>query len=289
MKQLSDNNEEHKVFCFKLVRNLGCYAPNTEFFDPTFERCNILYNWLYHSSQKEKITDDIIKKCFDDYIDQINKMTGAFKCSYDYYKNMYLEPIKINILNLFDNNIQTIRQILIDRDDSKKIQCRKFVCECVKIYKHMNDTYCHNGRGKQENSSNTCSKLNDFKRSYTLLHSNGGLSNLNIPSLDYIDRDFIAKCPSDEGKITLSLHEAKTLQPLFGNGLNTVAQGPSNSLTEVTPLGNEDNSMKKNITTTIGTVAGASSVLAFLYKVNIIFYINIYRILLYNDYGIFSY
>ncbi|KMZ88542.1 hypothetical protein PVBG_04751 [Plasmodium vivax Brazil I] len=285
---LQGNKQKYKPYCMKLLRNLGHYSYGTNYFDPTFERCNILYNWLYHSSEKERIPDNIIIKCFDDYINQIKKMKGAFKCSYDYYKNMYLEPIKINILNLFDNNIQTLKQILIGRDDSKKTLCRKFVCECIKIYKHMNDIYCPNGRERQENYSNTCLKLKDFKRSYILLFSNNRFSNLNIPSLDDIDRNFLDKCPADEGKIALSL-QANTFQPSLRNGLNTDYEGSTNPLEGVTTPVTEDNSMKKNITTTIGTVAGASSVLAFLYKVNTIFYINIYRILHYDDYGMFSY
>ncbi|KMZ88559.1 hypothetical protein PVMG_04528 [Plasmodium vivax Mauritania I] len=263
--------QKNITYCMKLIRNLGHYSYNTDYFDPTFERCNILYNWLYHSSKSEKIPDTIIEKCFDDYNFQIRGITSNYKCSYDLYKNMYLEPIKINILNLFDNNIQIIRQILIGRDDSKKTLCRKFVCECVNIYKHMSNTYCPNGKAKQKDYSNTCSKLYDFKQSYTLLHSNGGLSNLNIPSLDYIDRDFITKCPADEQKKVLRLHEVSTLQPAIGNRLKADAGDPTNSLEGVTTSATEDNSMKKHITTTIGTVAGASSLLAFLYKVRTYF------------------
>ncbi|SCO73013.1 Plasmodium vivax Vir protein, putative [Plasmodium vivax] len=66
--------------------------------------------------------------------------------------------------------------------------------------------------------------------------------------------------------MVLNLHDASNLQPSLGKGLNTDAEGPSSSLIEFTTPETVDNSMKNNITTTIGTVAGASSVLAFMYK-----------------------
>ncbi|KMZ83425.1 hypothetical protein PVBG_05938 [Plasmodium vivax Brazil I] len=268
MEKLGYDNEEYKSFCLKLIRNLGHYSIGTNYFNPTFERCDILYIWLYHSLKSEDIPDNIIEKCFDDYKDQIKGMTSKYKCTYDSYKSMYLYPMKINILKLFDNNIEILRKILIGTHQSNKTLCRKFVCECVRLYKLMKDTYCHNGRERQENYTNTCTKLKEFEQSYSLLHFNKGLLNLNIPSLNNIDRDLIDKCPSDEGKIVLPLHEDRTLQPALGNRLNVDSGDPNNYLSDVATPVTVDNSMKKHITTSIGTVAGASSLLAFLYKVH---------------------
>ncbi|KMZ88602.1 hypothetical protein PVBG_04811 [Plasmodium vivax Brazil I] len=274
----------------RLIRNLGHYSIGTSYFDPTFERCNILYNWLYRSSKSDQITDIIIEKCFKDYNDQMEKMTRNYKCSYYLYKNMYLDPIKINILNLFENNMQIIKSILNGHDEESKIHCQKFVCDCLKIYKYMKMSYCHNTSYKKK-ITDTCLKLRQFEGSYNFLRNSIDSINPKTPSLDNIDSECLNKSPSLEQKVVLSVRDQGDGSHRYGNVLGESAgdQDRESSETYSGPIVNEDSSMKKTITTTIGTVAGASSLLAFLYKFNTKFYLNICKIFHNYNYAMLSY
>ncbi|CAI7724171.1 Plasmodium vivax Vir protein, putative [Plasmodium vivax] len=257
---------KHKSYCMKLIRNLGHYSYNTDYFNPTFERCDILYNWLYHSSEREEIPYNIIEKCFEDYNGQITGMTKNYKCSYDSYKNMYLDWMKINILNIFYNNIQTLRQMLISTDNSNKTPCQNFVCECVKIYKEMYKNYCHNKVDTDPKRILTCSTLGSFKYSYKFYLSSAPRKNYKIQSLDKVEEDYLTMCQSIGPRLTLTAKVGETRSVLQSTtqerdrNLGDVPHPPT--VIEEKPR----NSISSTVPTALGTVAGASSILALLYK-----------------------
>ncbi|KMZ99292.1 hypothetical protein PVNG_02175 [Plasmodium vivax North Korean] len=268
LKENSMELRKYKGFCMKLMRNLGRYSLDPKFYEPTRERCNILYNWIYNSIGK-KTTDDVVNKCFKEYTDNMEYVTNEKKCSKHSYDEKFEEPIKITLLDIFNNNTPDIINTLINEDDSISTPGQKFVCECVRIYKYMDESYCLKNRQKSEKNKTTCLKLDQFKDSYGYFLINLQDSKHKIPLLNDIDNELRVKCPQDRSNLQLTHvegqdavpHLAKRRLPIAGHTGSTLEDGLS------TPLESTDNSMNKNITTTIGTVAGASSLLAFLYRV----------------------
>ncbi|SCO73007.1 VIR protein [Plasmodium vivax] len=257
---------KHKDICMKLMRNLKYFSSNSKDYELSSDHCNILFHWLYGFLKDDKITYDLIDKCFENY-DHISSVKKNFKKKCLYFKDdKFIEPTKITLLDIFNDNIPIIKTTLTNPNFSSIDRGRKYVCECVKIYKNMNESYCHNGVGKENGYNSTCLKLKNFKESYEFFYNFQGGSNFNIPSLD--DKEFSEKCPTDEQDISLRSDQVVNQDPLLGNRLDSHAGDRDRALTDGLPgtHGNEDNPMRKTITTTIGTFAGASSLLAFLYK-----------------------
>ncbi|CAI7724142.1 PIR protein [Plasmodium vivax] len=267
IKQSEGGLSNHADICMKLMKNLGYFSVDQKFYRITRERCNILFNWIYKLINEKKITDNVINKCFEMYDSQMSGMGNKIKCYF--YSNIKIhEPINITLLDIFNDKISTIESTLMDRDILISARGRKYVCECIKIYKHMNDLYCINGRGIDDDYSKTCLKLKQFKESYNrYLYNNRKLSNI-IPSLDNIDNDLSDKCREQEKRLQLGSDVGETKESYSGysSSADTEEQRIFSGDDRTITLGNVDSPMKKTITTTIGTVAGASSLLAFLYK-----------------------
>ncbi|KMZ89727.1 hypothetical protein PVMG_04557 [Plasmodium vivax Mauritania I] len=296
LNNLGESPDRYKSGCMKLMRNLKYYAPFTDHFRPTKERCDILYNWINNSIQDDTLKENIINKCFDEYDTAKKSMNDNIKCSYKSNNEDFENPMNIILLNIFNNNTQVITDTLTGKNVSDKLSCQKFVCEAVKIYKDMYETYCHNKKQETEKLQKTCLKLSQFKDSYDFFHK--GLRSLNyiLPSLDDIDNEISAKCSSDQKRTLLALGGGKIPGYNLESEMTTSVEGADISLRGdlsasadvgaypsdedvLAPFGNGDNPMKKTITTTVGTVAGASSLLALLYRVNAKFHKNIHKIL----------
>ncbi|KMZ99319.1 hypothetical protein PVNG_02202 [Plasmodium vivax North Korean] len=269
IKNANENVEKYKDNCMKLMRNLEYFSTVQKFYQLTPERCNMLYNWIYNLIDENKITEYIVNKCFKEYTDYMDTIGHVPNCSKLSYENDFEEPKKMTLLHIFEYNMKVMIDFLKDQSDTDKIPLRKFICECVNIYKHMNDTYCP----KQESNKKyktTCLKLNLFKDSYKIFRNNISALNYYIPSLDNIDNEFSVKCPPEGPNQVINSERATFPDDTSRMGISRDAGDYNAALAEDfrTPHETDDSSMKKNITTTVGTVAGASSVLALLYKVN---------------------
>ncbi|SCA83604.1 VIR protein [Plasmodium vivax] len=268
LKGASVELSNYKIFCMKLMRNLGRYSLDPNIYEPTRERCNMLYNWIYNSIEKNKTTNDVVNKCFQEYTDNMKYVKKEKKCSKLVHEGNFVEPIKITLLDIFDNNTPAIINTLNDANPSIRGPGKKFVCECVKIYKNMYKTYCLKNRQESEKNETTCLRLDNFNKTYWHFISSLKGSNHNIPLLSDGDNVLLAKCSPDKLKLPLiPVEDQNTDLPseseIYANPKHTgsiLEDGLS------TPLESTNNSMKKNITTTIGTVAGASSLLALLYR-----------------------
>ncbi|CAI7720802.1 PIR protein [Plasmodium vivax] len=267
IKFANDNVEEYKDICMKLMRNLEYFSSVSKFYQRTSERCNMLYNWVYNIKDENKITENIANKCFDEYTDHIKAIGHEPNCSKLSYEDVFEEPKKMTLLHIFEFNMKIIKDILNDKSYPDEIPLRKFICECVKIYKYMNDTYCPKRESNKKHES-TCLKLNQFKESYKLFRSNNGLIIPNIPSLDNIDNECFEKNSPGDPNTLLSLNRHGTRGHVVGEGLAEFSAGLDNSLgvNYPTRIEGTDSPMKKTISTTVGTVAGATSLLALLYK-----------------------
>ncbi|KMZ88569.1 hypothetical protein PVBG_04778 [Plasmodium vivax Brazil I] len=289
MTKLRDNNEQHKNFCLKLIRNLGHYSENLKFLKFKHEDCTNLNNWVYNSKKKYDIPDNIITECFDDYKTFMDKTYNISRCSYYSYDDIYEEPINIIILNIFVNNIDIIQDTLNGEYISTNFPLRKYICECIKIYKAMNPIYCPKSDAKSEKSNKTCEMLNTFKNTYESYLSATSNKNYKIKSLDNDEVEYLAMCTQDKPRSELTPEGHRTLSELASlnrvraadtEEISSYEGAKTNAADRLTPsteanVQNQGNSMSRTVSTAVGTVAGASSILALLYKVNKNFYLNI--------------
>ncbi|KMZ76741.1 hypothetical protein PVIIG_05599 [Plasmodium vivax India VII] len=235
IKESNGDLSVHTDICMKLMRNLGYFSLVPKVYQLKRERCNILFNWIYKLINEEKITRNVINKCFEVYDDEMKGKNNNIKCHYN--RDIKInELINITLLHIFDNNTPKIIDALMNKDESINTTGRKYVCECVKIYKDMNDLYCINGRAKNNDNSITCLELENFKRSYTwYLYNKNNLSDI-IPSLDNIDKDLLAKCPENERILQLVSDARETRVRHSGNSLSTTSDGQSNLLADGTTI-----------------------------------------------------
>ncbi|SCA81823.1 hypothetical protein PVC01_000042400, partial [Plasmodium vivax] len=260
LKDLNEDKNKYRQFCKKLMRNLGYSSRDSKIYEFTSARCNILYYWIYNSINEEDNTYNILNQSFDVYNTYMDGIQNKKKC-YNFLKYDVYEPIKVTLLDIFYDNMHIIERILKTEKEEIKTPCRKFVCECLKIYKQMDGTYCHKRCEQGQKQNYTCLKLDIFSKAYKFFHDKLLGIDPKIPSLDNIDKE----CP--ENKPTDKLSRLSTLNQ-HGGPEHAVREDSDVSLRVnlATPLESTDSSMKKDITTTIGTVAGASSLLALLYR-----------------------
>ncbi|KMZ98971.1 hypothetical protein PVNG_03810 [Plasmodium vivax North Korean] len=271
MAQLGHSEEKHKNFCLKLVRNLGCYPGDNKFFKPSSSRCQILYYWIYNSIKQHYIPDDIIKECFKDYIRFMGNIRQNANCNYHSYDELYKVPKSLILLDIFESSINTIRSVLINSNESTKIPYQKYVCECVKTYKDVHKNVCLHSDPADIKGNETCSRLSTIKKIYDEYLFNWEGLKAKVPSLDGTTDEYFAKCLSEEKlfpRTVVAHHRPSELSPSRRydgeTSPNTLPSGDVN-------VENQGSPTTSTVSTAVGTVAGASSILALLYKVNMNF------------------
>ncbi|KMZ83242.1 hypothetical protein PVBG_05212 [Plasmodium vivax Brazil I] len=268
------DKEKYKNFCMQLVRNLGCYPGDNKYLKPSSSRCQILYYWIYNSMKKHNIPDDVIKECFKDYIRIMGIIKEKANCNYHSYDELYKEPMSLILLDIFESSIVTIRNVLMSSDESPKIPYQNYVCEFVKTHKDVYKKYCPNSDPNDIKGQTTCSRLSTLKQIYEYYFFNLEGLNTKVPPLDDTDEDYFSKCTSEEKLSAISEvadHKLSELSPSRGyNGEISLNPLPSVDINGE----NRGNRVSSTVSTTLGTVAGASSILALLYKVNTKFHLN---------------
>ncbi|GAB69553.1 hypothetical protein PCYB_003020, partial [Plasmodium cynomolgi strain B] len=225
INKLGRDVNKHKSYCMKLIRNLGHHSYGTPYFSPKFEHCHILYNWIYNTIENSGTTNDLIRKYFNDYINQTYRRIGSYKCSYDSFDSTYLEPKKITILKIFDDNIRDITHELNEKGRTIDSPSRNFVCECVNIYKNIYQEYCNGEYASNTKSEKTCDMLEKFRRSYMEFFYNNIVKKYEIPSLYNVDHEYSSKCTS----------KAKTLKRVtVSEGSKDIFSEPTKVLSEFT-------------------------------------------------------
>ncbi|KMZ89759.1 hypothetical protein PVMG_04589 [Plasmodium vivax Mauritania I] len=267
LKDLNEYNNNYRDFCMKLIRNLGHYDVNTSFFNPSFYRCNILYNWIYNTIENSETTNKLIIKCFDDYIGTMRSTVQYYNCTYDLFNSTYIEPRKITILNIFDANMNIIKDALSLEYNSNDSPSKNFVCECIKIYKELKEEHCSNVNEMDNKPYQNCQRLKSFKTSYMEYFYKNLVKKDNIPSLEVVEVEYIRKCQKNQRIPPLISSEGdsapesvRSIMTVHGNQDASRTTGGIND-------GDQANSLSPTVSTDLGTVAGASSLLALLYKV----------------------
>ncbi|KMZ83226.1 hypothetical protein PVBG_05196 [Plasmodium vivax Brazil I] len=270
MRKLGNYTNEQNNFCMKLVRNFGHHSNNHKFLHYNREWCYDLNNWIYNSMIKHKIPKNIITECFGEYNFHMKGIGKDPRCIDYSYDKIYDDTINIIILKIFETNMGIVKNI-ISGNVSFNIPLQKYVCECVKIYKEMRSRYCPNSDIHYENGEGTCNLLNTLKQTYMSFIYNQPHKNYKIPSLDNIEADYFAKCVPQELKQLVSATSSGTEtldSSLVSDDYGNPRKYPSQ---EALNKENQKNTLSSTVSTAFGTVAGASSVLALLYKVNMKF------------------
>ncbi|SCO65470.1 VIR protein [Plasmodium vivax] len=235
--KLGEDKERYDRLCLKLMRNLDPYVEVGGRSIIYSDRCSNVNNWFYYTIDKKKnYNKDIIYRIFDlsRYIRSGNNNYG---CTYYSYDTEYKDPINTIHLKIFNDNIDVIKNTLMGRGQENNKHCQKYVCECVNIYHKMNKSYCSGPSAQPHKHQKTCDMLKTLKQSYNMFLFDNSEIRSKIPSLEAIDDDLLAKCPSIQSQ----------------HSLQAVADDHSGSSTSKIPA-------------TIGTMAGVSSVFALLYK-----------------------
>ncbi|CAI7720791.1 Plasmodium vivax Vir protein, putative [Plasmodium vivax] len=261
LNPLTNDNKEHYNFCLKLVRNLGVFSENNYSLHFNPDRCNNLNYWIYNSIKKYNIQDDLIIKCFGDYNDVMQRAPGMIKCDYHSYDKIYEDPMIAIMLNIFNTYINDVRDALMDKAFSTSIHGHKFVCDCVKIYKNMKNKYCSNNNPKDHKHQKTCDEFNAFNIAYSsYLFNQSGLLK-DIPSLDNIEKEYSNMCGQFEET------KANAIVPVLSpSGRDNEDTGDETSSPMPVDIETRNNPLSSTVSTSLGAVAGASSVLALLYK-----------------------
>ncbi|KMZ83222.1 hypothetical protein PVBG_05192 [Plasmodium vivax Brazil I] len=269
MKKYTENIQEQSTFCLKLIRNLGCYPlVNNQYFDPKNDRCKILHYWIYNSVKNKQISNNLISDCFGDYKDHMNSISMTPNCPYHPYDDMYEEPMNMIILDIFQSNIHIIIDIVTRENYPTYLSVQQYICECVKIYKEMYNRYCPKVDAHNKKRNVTCDMLNTFKDTYKSFLSATQHKKYKIPSLDKVEADYLNMCEQEAPKLALTSQMAK-----ISSVLQDATQEADRYSGAIPPLlsltdENQGSPMSSTVSTAVGTVAGASSILALLYKVN---------------------
>ncbi|CAI7724148.1 PIR protein [Plasmodium vivax] len=265
--ELSDGDiKKHKNICMKLIRNFGHYSENFKFLNSKPEDCTNLNNWVYNSMRKYNILDNIIVKCFQDYINFMKGIHTESRCSYYSYDDKYEEPINIIILNIFESNMNIILHTLNGAYDYINLPLLKYICECIKIYKEMYKKHCHNKYDNNPKRIQTCNNLNAVKRTYDIYLSGKSYRDYKIPSLDNDTEEYMTMCQPVQQKLTLTGQADRTVPVLPSLTVHRDEKKDENSPPTFIIGEKHGGSISSTVSTAFGTVAGASSILALLYK-----------------------
>ncbi|KMZ83432.1 hypothetical protein PVBG_05944 [Plasmodium vivax Brazil I] len=260
--QNSDEDiRKYSQFCKKLMKNLGYHSIYSSDYELSSYRCNILFHWIYNFLDKGKITYNIIDKCFDLYDFEMKGKENLKRCYY-YPEIKFYKPMNITLLQIFESKMNIIKDILNGQDKESKIPSQKFVCECLKIYKHMNKTYCLERREQSKMHKDTCYKLDVFSNAYKIFYDMLLGTNHKIPSLDDINSKDFPKCLSDEEKTEegSEVRQAEVPQQVAGIGQERQSEGTSRVAEQ------SDTGTSLNTFTVLSSMVGIPPFLALIYK-----------------------
>ncbi|SCO65505.1 VIR protein [Plasmodium vivax] len=193
-----DNIVNNKKVCKKLLRNLKLLHSGNHSPDDFVKYCHNIYNWLYYEIKEHKITDDIINSIFHVSKEIIVKKEGYTDCSYFTFKKDLIEPEKLIMLRIFNDNIENIREILINEFHSKICSCQKFIKQCVDLYKDMHEDHCSKDDITKPPEKDTCQIVNMFRTLYEGYLTKDKIK-YKIPELSSnTPTDIIDGCSSEE-------------------------------------------------------------------------------------------
>ncbi|CAG9474537.1 unnamed protein product [Plasmodium vivax] len=192
----NSGKDTYNKLCMKLLKNLLLLTKYSENIGIYSKRCNDLYNWLYYEMKPYKLPDNIVPSIFDRSDTLISETNKKNLCPYDLYNKDHYKDEKIIELNIFRDNIVTLREILKNKNSDHYCPCIKYVKNCVKTYKNLDNTYCSRENIQKLDNKEFCKELNKFTTYYGYLTDVPSIIN-EIPSLSLDIDTYKNKCLSD--------------------------------------------------------------------------------------------
>ncbi|GAB69767.1 hypothetical protein PCYB_005160 [Plasmodium cynomolgi strain B] len=245
--------------CMQFLRNLK-ELYNSNITSGFLKHCDNINYWLYYAIKDYNIPYKDIESFFDVSNKIIKKTNEKPDCTnLDLYNNLN-ETENYVMLQMFNNNIDYIHDILTKKNYSEICFCKKFINACVSLYKSIHGAYSSGCSGMKTNKLLTCLAVNSFKDIYEKKRSNEW-KEYNLPKL------------SSTTAIDINIEECALQTKAEELRLDKGDQSDSSILFPVSTTQSDPG--EKALSTTLGTIAGVSSVLALLYKVITNFYLNI--------------
>ncbi|KMZ77001.1 hypothetical protein PVIIG_06312 [Plasmodium vivax India VII] len=241
----TEPTEKYKTICKYLLKNLKILSSNNYSNAVTFyTACKNLNNWLYFKEKELDISSDIINRVFQAYKEIKNGNHNIYDCSYSTFDKGFNETEKLINLRIFNDNVVTIQGLLKDSIKSKDCNLKKYVYECVDIYKKMNTAYSFPQNCSRSQQKNACDVINEFNKLYSFyIYNKDGILH-NFPDLS-------------------SNTTTKDIE-----GCQAQAHTGDSALDETPQTGT---SMKGVVSPVLSAMIGIPPFLALIYKVNIIF------------------
>ncbi|GAB69652.1 hypothetical protein PCYB_004010 [Plasmodium cynomolgi strain B] len=205
-----------KQFCMKLVRNLACYNYEDGYYNLNNEECMILYYWIYSSVKQHNINNNLITPIFYDNYSRFCTYERKANCFYNLYYDYFEDPVGMIFLDIFQQNINTVINMLGNTDVRINANLQKYICECINIYNEMNKTYCLSDVYNDEKRTWTCSRLAAVKLTYDAYLAGKLYKNYVIPVLGRNEGEYLEMCPQDSpgSKLTTEKHRTVSLPSL---------------------------------------------------------------------------
>ncbi|KMZ99278.1 hypothetical protein PVNG_02161 [Plasmodium vivax North Korean] len=244
IKDDQEKKQKYKDIFLKLLRNLEIFVNNGYKGPQLQEYCTYFYHWLYLRT-KGYNADLLISIIFDEF-EKKKLPRNKYICPYDSYnkqKDIFKSKDLVK-LSYFKLNHESIKDILNKQEKPNYCLCQKYLEECVNTYRTVNASHCSNTQ--KEKNKELCSELTQFNSYYSYLTSDSTIRE-KIPNIYTGERELELLNCSPKGE---------------RSGL--ISDAASQAVSDV-----------KTLPTALGTIAGATSVLALLYKVNAKIILNV--------------
>ncbi|KMZ77336.1 hypothetical protein PVIIG_06028 [Plasmodium vivax India VII] len=231
---------EQKNICEKLLRNFFlCHSQDRNKY---MNCCSNLYVWLYFKIMKYGISNDIIQKIFKLPMSNENEGTRYNSCQYVTFNDGTDNPDNLMKLSIFNDNASTFYSMLKDSKDPNYCYLKKYVYECIGIYKEMIRKYPFSGLCDSNQHKYACEITNAFQIFYAQHILNKPGIDHDFPELSSdIPLKYMDECPVEDTESHTVSAETKQAPP--------TTRGASTALT---------------------AMVGIPPFLALIYKVNII-------------------
>ncbi|KMZ83223.1 hypothetical protein PVBG_05193 [Plasmodium vivax Brazil I] len=246
--------EYQKKACKKLLKNWHLLRSTIRNPSNQNEWCNNINNWIYYEINPYSLNDDNIKIILQEAQPTFIHMPNKEYCPFTDL-NVNHEPKELNKLRIFNEHTSTFKDILTKKSSDYYCSCRNFIKDCINIYRTLQNKHCNTTINNDNRV--TCNILKNFNIFYGGFLYNAIGTQENLPDLSATTDINInnEECRSQAN--------AKALGSVHGDQMDS-------STVSTTPT----KTAGKTMPTAIGTIAGVSSVLALLYKVITIFYLN---------------
>ncbi|CAI7718602.1 PIR protein [Plasmodium vivax] len=190
---LDNSNMIPSVLCAKILRNLYNVLNKD---DNDVNNCRNFNTWLASIKKKYIYTSDEIQSHFNLMELNREKLYKSHNCTFDWLYNEHEIDDIIKLYN-FNEHIKSIKEKINSIINEKYSAFCKYVYDCIKTYKRLNETYCK--ENENNTSSTLCDELKNFPSNYrTYILQLDKLRDKKFPALESYTSDNETNCLTEE-------------------------------------------------------------------------------------------